>query len=79
MLSLSSREVNDKNHLTRYDKLYELMVKCVTLKELYLSNCSIDKDNKIFEYIKGSSIKVVDLSYNEKVIGMSHFLEVLNL
>ncbi len=44
-----------------------------------LSNCSIHQENDIFLHLKNSSLRVIDLSYNQKVVGISPLLEVLNL
>lgn len=43
LLCLSSPQVSNKNHLTRYEKLYYLIQNCKSLKDLRLSSCSITK------------------------------------
>lgn len=78
-ISLSSPELKNRNQLTRYDRLIALIKKSSTLKTLEMSNIEINPNNGILENSKNAALKVIDLSDNTNVKGISTTIKSLNL
>ena len=78
-LILSSPDLKDRNQLTKYDKLYELIKKSKTLKILGLSNIQIISENEIFIKSKDTILEGIDLSKNTDIVGMNKTLYDVNL
>lgn len=78
-ISLSSPELKDRNQLTRYTRLIELIQQSSTLHTLELSNIEIRPDSQILESARGTSLKHIDLSDNGNVSGICPTILSLNL